>query len=67
MLQIYIELAENIQQSGLQIVSLLTKYKNVLQSQNDDLQKQVVSLKSLVSENYSTSIPLCVSSELPEV
>ena len=67
MLQIYIELAEKILQSGLQIVSLLTNFKDVLQSQIDDLQKKGVSLKSLVSENYSTSIPLCVSSELPEV
>ena len=67
MLQTYIELSENIQQSGLQFVSSLTKYKDILQSQNDDLQKQVVSLKSLVSENYSTSISLCLSSECPEV
>ena len=65
-LKIHIELAEKFHQSGLQFVSSLTKYEDVLQSQNDDLQKQVVSLKSLVSENYSTSIPLCVSSELPE-
>ena len=66
-LKIHIELAEKFHQSGLQFVSSLTKYKDVLQSQNDDLQKQVVSFKSLVSKNYSTSIPMCVSSELPEV
>ena len=49
-MKIYIELAEKFHQSGLQFVSSLTKYKDVLQSQNDDLQKKVFHSSHLLAK-----------------
>ena len=47
----YIDLAEVFHQSEEQLASLLMKYEDVMQSQNDDLEEQIASLKLLVSLN----------------
>ena len=47
----HIDLAEVLRQSEEQHASLLTKYEDVMQSQNDDLEEQIASLKLLVSLN----------------
>ena len=47
----HIDLAEVFRLSEEQLASLLTKYEDVMQSQNDDLEEQIASLKLLVSLN----------------
>ena len=45
----HIDLAEVFRRSEERIASLLTKDEDVMQSQNDELEEQIVSLKLLLS------------------
>ena len=45
------DLAEVFRQSKEHLAPLLTKYEDVMQSQNDALEEQIASLKLLVSLN----------------
>ena len=45
------QLAEVFRQSEKQLASLLTKYEDVMQSQNDDREEQTASLRVFVSLN----------------
>ena len=51
MLQNHIEIAEVFRLTEEQLAYVLTKYENVMQSQSDDLEEQILSLKLLVSLN----------------